>query len=67
MEYEEIVRRRDELEVGQYASEFGTLREANWHRNWVTPIQESSHDPTGPVVWGVTGRTSPPPKGGELA
>ena len=53
MEYEDIVRKRDELTAGEYTNEFGTLREAGWHRDWVTPIQQSSHDPCGPVVMGT--------------
>ena len=52
MEYQEIVARRDALDPGRFSDTFGTLREADWHRDWVTPIQQSSRDPTGPVVMG---------------
>jgi len=52
MEYREIVKRRRALDPGQHADKFGTLQDAGWDCEWVAPIQQTSHDPTGPVVMG---------------
>ncbi len=48
-----LIAERDKLEPGDHADKFGTLCDADWHRDWISPIQASSHDCTGPVVMGT--------------
>ena len=48
----EWVEARRALEPGVYGDRFATLAEADWDGEWVTPIQITSDDPTGPVIMG---------------
>ena len=49
-----LVSERDALEVPEaLRGQFCRLADAGWGARWVSPIQETSHDPDGPVVMGT--------------
>lgn len=52
-ERKRLIAERDDLPIPeQDRRKFGRLRDAGWGEHWISPIQETSHDPTGPVVMG---------------
>lgn len=50
---EALAGRRDLAVPEKYADRFCTLSAAGWDGPWVSPMQESSRDPCGPVVMGT--------------